>query len=208
MEQLLQNIPMTVVYLDDILVSGSTTEEHDRNLRTILTRLLGKGLRLRKEKYVFWQKSCRCLCHVIDEEAIHQTDDNVMAIKNAPVPHNVEQLRSYLELNHYYHNFLSNISSLLGRFRLLPRVSRATAENSIVSQVDRPGSTIVVPVGQMGILSAHAWCCIVVVATLASPRVSTRSRLFMYIGVIPGIASSTMSRDDFFLAATSACITT
>ena len=49
MEQLLQNIPMTVVYLDDILVSGSTPEEHDRNLRTVLTRLLDKGLRLRKE---------------------------------------------------------------------------------------------------------------------------------------------------------------
>ena len=47
-----------------------------------------------------------------------------------------------------------------GRFRWLPRVSRATAEDSVVSQVDRPGSTMVVPVGQMGILSAHAWCCI------------------------------------------------
>ena len=40
----------------------------------------------------------------------------------------------------------------LGRFRWLPRVSRATAENSVVSHVDRPGSTMVVPVGQMGIL--------------------------------------------------------
>ena len=68
MEQLLQNIPMTVVYLDDILVSsGSTAEEHDRSLRTVLTRLLDKGLRLRKEKCVFRQKSCRYLGHVIDE---------------------------------------------------------------------------------------------------------------------------------------------
>ena len=42
MEQLLQNIPMTVVYLDDILVSGSTPEEHDRNLRTVFsTRAYG-----------------------------------------------------------------------------------------------------------------------------------------------------------------------
>ena len=53
-----------------------------------------------------------------------------------------------------------------GRFRWLPRVSRATAENSVVSQVDRPGSTMVVPVGQMGILSAHAWCCISVKNTM------------------------------------------
>ena len=122
MEQLLQNIPMTVVYLDDILVSGSTPEEHDRNLRTVLTRLLDKGLWLRKEKCVFRQKSCRYLGHVIDEEGIHPTDDKVMAIKNAPVPQNVQQLRSYLGLIHYYHNFLSNISSLLAPLHELTRL--------------------------------------------------------------------------------------
>ena len=113
MEQLLQNIPTTVVYLDDMLVSVSTPEEHNLNLRTVLTRLLDKGLRLRKEKCVFRQNSCRYLGHVIDEEGIHLTDDKVMAIKNAPVPQNVQQLRSYLGLIHYYHNLLSNISSLL-----------------------------------------------------------------------------------------------
>ena len=122
MEQLLQNIPMTVVYLDDILVSGSTPEEHDRNLRTVLTRLLDKGLRLRKEKCVFRQKSCRYLGHVIDVEGIHPTDDKVTAIKNAPVPQNVQQLRSYLGLIHYYHNFLSNISSLLAPLHELTRL--------------------------------------------------------------------------------------
>ena len=37
MEQLVQNIPMSVEYLDDILVSASTPEEHDRYLRTVLT---------------------------------------------------------------------------------------------------------------------------------------------------------------------------
>ena len=101
MEQLLQNIPMTVVYLDDILVSGATPEEHDRNLRTVLTRFLDKGIRLRKEKCVFRHTSCRSLGHVIDEEGIHPTDDKVMVIKNAPVPQNVQQLRSYLGLIHY-----------------------------------------------------------------------------------------------------------
>ena len=122
MEQLLQNIPMTVMYLDDILVSGSTPEEHDRNLRTVLTRLLDKGLLLRKEKFVFRQKSCRYFGHVIDEECIRPTDDKDMAIKNAPVRDNVQQLRSYLGLIHYYHNFLSNISSLLAPLHDLTRL--------------------------------------------------------------------------------------
>ena len=50
MEQLLQNIPMTVVYLDDVLVTGKTPEEHDRNLEFGLSRFQEAGLHLRKEK--------------------------------------------------------------------------------------------------------------------------------------------------------------
>ena len=123
MEQLLQNIPMmTVVYLDDILVSGSTPEEHDQNRQTVLTRLLDKSIRLRKEKCVFGHTSCRYLGHVIDEEGIHPTDDMVMAIKNAHVLQIVQQRRSNLGLIHYYHNFLSNTSSLLASLYELNRL--------------------------------------------------------------------------------------
>ena len=45
-----------------------------------------------------------------------------MAIKNAPVPQNVQQLRSYLGLIHYYNNFLSNVSSLLAPLHELTRL--------------------------------------------------------------------------------------
>ena len=65
---------------------------------SLLTRLLYKGLMLRKDLCVFRQKCCRYLGHVIDEDDIHPTDDNGMAIKNAPVPQTVQQLRTYLGL--------------------------------------------------------------------------------------------------------------
>ena len=101
MEKLLHNTHMTCVYLDDILVSGSTPEEHDRYLRTVFTRLLDKGLRLRKEDCVFRQTSCRYVGHIIDEEGIRRPiKDKVMSTQNAPVL----QLLSYIGLIHYYHN--------------------------------------------------------------------------------------------------------
>ena len=34
-DQLIQGIPRTVAYLDDILISGRTMGEHNRNLRAI-----------------------------------------------------------------------------------------------------------------------------------------------------------------------------
>ena len=45
-----------------------------------------------------------------------------MAIKNAHVLQDVQQLRSYLGLIHYYHNFLSNISSLLAPLHEVTRL--------------------------------------------------------------------------------------
>ena len=107
MEQLLQNIPMTVVYLGDVLVTGKTPEEHDRNLEIVLSRLQEAGLHLKREKCTFRQKSCKYLGHEIDAEGIHPT--------------NVQELRSYLELIHYYHNFLCNLSTILAPLHELTR---------------------------------------------------------------------------------------
>ena len=121
MEQLLQNIPMTVVYLDDVLVTGQTPEEHDRNLKIVLSRLQEAGLHLKREKCTFRQKSCKYLGHEIDAEGIHPTNDKVLAIENAPPPQNVQELRSYLGIIHYYHNFLCNLSTILAPLHELTR---------------------------------------------------------------------------------------
>ena len=66
MEQLLQGIPMTVAYLDDVLVTGRTAQEHETNLRTVLSRLQKAGVRLKQSKCEFHQKSVTYLGHVID----------------------------------------------------------------------------------------------------------------------------------------------
>ena len=44
MEKILQVLPIVVVYIDDILVSGHTDEEHVENLEKVLQRLQQYGL--------------------------------------------------------------------------------------------------------------------------------------------------------------------
>ena len=121
MEQLLQNLPMTVVYLEDTIFTGRTHEERDRNLATVLTRLQDAGLLQKKYTCAFRQKSCTYLGHVIDADGIHPTEDKVRAVLNAPAPQNVQELRSYLGLIYYYHSLLCNMSTLLAPLHELIR---------------------------------------------------------------------------------------
>ena len=70
MDNLLQDIPMTAVYLDDILISGKTIKEHDNNLKKVMNKLQEHGLRLKKSKCSFMKSSVEYLGHRLDQEGI------------------------------------------------------------------------------------------------------------------------------------------
>ena len=54
METILAGMPQVLVYLDDdILITGSSQEEHVSNLKEVLSRLQQAGLRLCKDKCEF-----------------------------------------------------------------------------------------------------------------------------------------------------------
>lgn len=50
MENILQGLPHVCIYIDDILVTGSTTDEHLHNLEEVLTRLENANARLKIKK--------------------------------------------------------------------------------------------------------------------------------------------------------------
>ena len=70
MESLLNGIPGVIVYIDDILVTGTTTEEHLKALDEVLSRLEKAGLCLQKQKYSFMQTSVTYLGHSIEADGI------------------------------------------------------------------------------------------------------------------------------------------
>ena len=112
MDTLLQGVPNTICYLDDILVTGKTNEEHLRNLE-VLQRLQNNGLRVKPAKCSFMQPSVEYLGHRIDAEGVHTITRKVDTILKMPTLGDVQQLRSFLGLLHYYGKFIPNLSSLL-----------------------------------------------------------------------------------------------
>ena len=110
MEDILRGIPQVSVYIDDVLVAGKTEEEHLKTLDQVLTGMQKAGLRLKKQMCAFLLPSVEYLGHKITAEGIQPIEQ---AIKDAPAPKNVTQLRSFLGLINYYAKFLPRLSSTL-----------------------------------------------------------------------------------------------
>ena len=102
MEGILRGIPQVCVYLDDILVTGRTEEEHLQRLDMVLQRLEKAGMQLKRNKCAFMLKSVEYLGHNISAEGLRPTQEKVRAITDAPPPENLSQLRAFLALVNYY----------------------------------------------------------------------------------------------------------
>lgn len=102
MDQVLTNIPKTKCILDDMIITGSTDEEHLQNLSLVLQRLEQYGLRANLDKCQFFKDQISYCGHVIDKAGLHKSNEKTNAVENAPTPENVSQLRSFLGLVNYY----------------------------------------------------------------------------------------------------------
>ena len=125
MDIVLQGIPRVHCYIDDVLISGATEEEHLHNLELVLSRLAENGITLKQEKCSFLRDSIEFLGHKIDSNGLHTSSKKVEAVVRAPRPTNQQQLRSFLGLLQYYCKFLPNLSTLISPLnRLLQKNQR------------------------------------------------------------------------------------
>lgn len=113
MENLLREIPGVSCYLDDVLISGRTAEEHEQRLHRVLTTMEEAGLKLKLEKCALGVSQITYLGYLIDGEGVHPTQEKVEAITKAPAPTNVAQLQSYLGMFNFYAKFVPKVSTLL-----------------------------------------------------------------------------------------------
>ncbi|XP_043192222.1 uncharacterized protein K02A2.6-like isoform X1 [Amphibalanus amphitrite] len=118
-ERVLRDLPGVVAYLDDILISSRTTEEHLKTLDDVLGRLKRAGLKVRPAKCRFLVPSVEYLGHIVDKDGIRPTPAKVRAIQSAPEPKNVKQLKSFLGILTYYSRYIPDRSQKLAPLHLL-----------------------------------------------------------------------------------------
>ena len=100
------------VYLDDIVVMGTTLKQHNDRLRTVLEKLRVTNHTLKATKCKFAYGKIHLLGHVVNREGIKTDPAKVQAIAEMPPLTTVRQLRSFLGMCNFYRKFVKGYSVL------------------------------------------------------------------------------------------------
>ena len=117
--QFLENIEGVRVYMVDIIVWGTTMEEHDERLMKTLDTLQKVGLVLNPDKCVFRQKELVYLGEIIMEAGVQADPRKLKAIVEMPTPSDVQQLQRALGMVTYLGRYIPNLSARTAPLRLL-----------------------------------------------------------------------------------------
>lgn len=98
--------------LDDIIVLGSTFQEHLENLRNVFQRLRARGLRLQVEKCSFCQSELKYLGHLVNNQGIQPDKEKIDAISDLSAPTTTKQLRRFLGMASWYRKFVPGFAQI------------------------------------------------------------------------------------------------
>lgn len=117
MSSILKGLKGVQCYLDDIIISGATAEEHEERLTAVLRRIDDAGLKLNLSKCNFRQSELSFLRHTVSAKGLQPDDSHGTAVSQAPQPTNLSKLRSFLGLTSWYSKFIPDYAAVVEALR-------------------------------------------------------------------------------------------
>lgn len=101
-----------LVYMDDIIIFGTSLEEHLQNIKLIFQRLRDTNLKVQVDKCEFLRKEIDFLGHLVTQEGIKPNPKKLKAITNYPLPKTTKQIKSFLGITGFYRKFIKNYAHI------------------------------------------------------------------------------------------------
>ena len=116
-------------YLDDVAVFSKNWEEHCAHLRQVFSRLHIAGLTLKLRKCRFGGIQVPYLGHIIGGGIIQPDPSKVQAVREFPRPVTKTDIRAFLGLVGYYHQFIPGCATIAAPLTDLTRKGQSNQVN-------------------------------------------------------------------------------
>ena len=117
METILRGLPGTQVYLDDVIVSGHTREEHNSRLSDVMSRLAEYNVTLNRDKCHFGVSRIDFLGFSVSREGVTVNPSRVQGVRDMKPPGTVKELQAVLGLFGFYSKFVPRYSTRVEELR-------------------------------------------------------------------------------------------
>ena len=112
MSQVLGDLPGLETDIDDILVWGTTQEEHDSRLNAVLKRCEDVNLTLNRDKWVFGASEVSYIGHILSANGVQPDPLKVKAITNMLPPYDKKGVERLLGTINYLAKFIPSMSTI------------------------------------------------------------------------------------------------
>ncbi len=119
MIQMIDGIEGTMCYIDDILVSGKTKEEHDARLRQVLDAARKYNVKLNRSKCKIGLSEIQYLGQILTKDGMKPDYAKVQAIQEMPAPTCKKDLQRFLGSIQYIGKYIPTLSEITSPLRLL-----------------------------------------------------------------------------------------
>lgn len=107
----------TFAYLDDVIICGSDTEDHDSNLKAFMKCVDELGITLREEKCIFRQSEITYLGYHISDGMMRPDPARVKPLRDLLPPENTKQMEKTIGLFSYYSKWIPRFSEKIQPLR-------------------------------------------------------------------------------------------
>ncbi|KAL7291197.1 hypothetical protein TKK_0015038 [Trichogramma kaykai] len=122
LEKILLKCDGSINFIDDILVFGADSNEHDKRLEKVQEVLQKNGIQLNRTKCLYRVKKIQFLGHELSENGVKPLSKYIDSVVTTQMPTTIEEVQSFLGLINFVGKWIPNLATLTEPFRELLRL--------------------------------------------------------------------------------------